>query len=283
MAQNKTLFLLKAIHLAVVTVVVLSIVVSAGRLHAQSSDEAKKKLSAVETPKQKVAAAAESFKHDFPNVTLSKIEESGIEGVYEVTTGMNIAYYAPTSGRVIFGDLFDKTGMNITAGKRQILVALREAETAKLIDTLPLDKAIKIGNGRNIVVEFTDVDCPYCRRVEEFFKNRDDITRYVFLYPLEQLHPKSLTKSREVLCSKDPAKAYRAAMKGELDKADLKECSGKEKDIDQILAEYKTAADKMGVSGTPMMWVNKRQVNGADTQKIEQYLDSGVTGTALPR
>jgi thiol:disulfide interchange protein DsbC len=211
---------------------------------------------------------------------MTKIEESGIEGLYEVTTGINIAYYAPANGRVIFGELFDKTGKNITAEKRQMLIALQEAETAKLIDALPLDKAIRIGSGKNVVVEFTDIDCPYCRKVEEFFKNRRDITRYIFLFPLEQLHPRSLAKSREVLCSKDPAKAYRAAMEGKLDKADLKGCDDKEKDIDRILAEYKTTADKLGVSGTPMMWVNKKQVNGADTRKIEEYLASKTTGTA---
>jgi hypothetical protein len=36
----------------------------------------------------------------------------------------------------------------------------------------------------------------------------------------------------------------------------------------------------MGISGTPMMWVNKKQVTGADTRQIEKYLASGTTETA---
>jgi thiol:disulfide interchange protein DsbC len=281
MEKNKTSFSIKAFHLSLLAAAVLSILAGAGRLHAQCMDSSMKKTAVAEIPAEKiVAATAECFKRDFPDVALTKIEESGIEGLYEVTTGINIAYYAPANGRVIFGELFDKTGKNITAEKRQILIALQEAETTKLIDALPLDKAIRIGRGKNVVIEFTDIDCPYCRKVEGFFKNRHDITRYVFLFPLEQLHPQSFAKSREVLCSKDPASAYQAAIEGELDKVDLKGCSGKEKDIDRILAEYKTTAAKMGISGTPMMWVNKKQVTGADTRKIEEYLASETTETA---
>jgi thiol:disulfide interchange protein DsbC len=240
-------------------------------VHAESADKTDKRI----------ATVVESFKRDFPNVKFTKIDGSGIEGLFEVTIGANIVYYSPIAGKVIAGDIFDKTGMNITAEKRQILLALQEAETAKLIDTLPLDKAIKVGGGKNVVIEFTDIDCPYCRKVEEFFKKRDDITRYIFLYPLDQIHPKSAAKSKEVLCSRDPAKAYRSAMDGELDKSELKGCGAKEQDILQVLAEHKATADRMGVNGTPVLWVNKKYVNGADTQKIEKYLFSGVTGTGV--
>ena len=36
----------------------------------------------------------------------------------------------------------------------------------------------------------------------------------------------------------------------------------------------------MGVKGTPVMWVNKKQVNGADARKIEEHLASKTKGTA---
>jgi thiol:disulfide interchange protein DsbC len=129
------------------------------------------------------------------------------------------------------------------------------------------------------VIEFTDIDCPYCRKVEEFFRNREDITRYVFLLPLDQIHPRSAAKSREVLCAKDPARAYETAMAGGFDKGELKGCGSREKDMDEALSQYKAAAGTMGVDGTPVMWVNKKQVTGADTRKIEEYLGSKTTGT----
>ena len=228
---------------------------------------------------EKATAAADSFKHDFPNVKFTRVLESGIEGLYEVIMGANIAYYAPAARKVIVGDVFDTSGLNVTAEKRKILLAQQEAESAKLINTLPLDKAIKIGNGKNIVVEFTDVDCPYCRKVEEFFKNRDDITRYVFLLPLDQIHPKSAAKSREVLCAENPTKSYETAMGGGFDKQELKGCGSREKDVNQVLSLYKSAASTMGVEGTPVMWVNNKQVTGADTKKIEEYLTPKTKGT----
>ncbi len=273
----------KGVHFIVVALIVAVLsTVCAGRVHAEGAVKKTKQPVAIKAAgEKKLAAVSESFRRDFPNVVFSQIEESGIEGLYEVTMGVNIVYYAPAAGRVISGDMFDKNGMNITNEKRQLLMALQDAETAKLIDTLPLDKAIKIGNGKNIVIEFTDIDCPYCRKVEAFFKNRDDITRYIFLFPLVDLHPRSLAKSREVLCSEDPAGAYEAAMDGKLDNADLKGCIDKEKDIDEVLAVYMTTAKTMGVDSTPTMWVNRQKVNGADTRKIEQFLDSEKTGTTV--
>lgn len=253
------------------------------RGHAADADRPKPAPAAVgDRADDKASAVTGSFKRDFPNVKFIQVGESEIEGLYEVIMKENLVYYAPAAHKVIAGDMFDADGINITAQKREILRTVQEAETAKLIDTLPLDKAIRVGAGKNIVIEFTDIDCPFCRKIEAFFKGRNDITRYVFLCPLEQLHPMSLKKSRQVLCSKDPARAYQAAMDGELDKTDLKGCGGKEEEIDRILAGYRTTADKLGVSGTPMMWVNKKPVSGADTRKIEEYLVSGMAGTAAP-
>lgn len=249
---------------------------------AHAADMAKRKeapASDGNNSTEKVTVATDSFKHDFPNVKFTKVMESGIAGLYEVIIGTNIVYYAPAAKKVIAGDVFDTNGVNVTAPKRQILLSLQEAEAAKLIDTLPLDKAIKIGSGTNFVVEFTDIDCPYCRKVEEFFKNRKDITRYIFLLPLDQIHPRSAAKSREVLCADDPAKAYETAIGGGFDKAELKGCGSREKDINEILSQHKAAASAMGVEGTPVIWVNKKQVTGADTKKIEDYLASKTTGT----
>lgn len=221
-----------------------------------------------------------ALKKDFAEAKFTKIEESGIAGLYEVTVGRNIIYYAPAAGKIITGEIHDRSGLNITAEKRKVLASIQEAETAKLVDSLPLEKAVKIGSGKNIVIEFTDIDCVFCRKVEEFFKTRDDVTRYVFFMPLESIHPQAKAKSKEVLCAKDPAAAYLAAMGGSLDKAELKGCGGREQEFDRILAEHMEAAGKMGVTGTPAMWVNKKQVTGADVRKLERYLADGPAGGA---
>jgi thiol:disulfide interchange protein DsbC len=267
--------------IALIAAVALIVGFAADRSNAEDTGGPKKATASAGTSSgEKVTAATDSFKHDFPNVKFTKVLESGIDGLYDVIMGTNIVYYAPAAKKVIAGDMFDASGLNLTAEKRKLLLTMQEAENAKLIDTLPLDKAIKIGSGKNIVVEFTDVDCPYCRKVEEVFKNRDDITRYVFLLPLDKIHPQSTAKSREVLCAKDPVRAYETAMTGGLDKAELKGCGSRVKEIDEVLSLYKAAAGTIGVEGTPVMWVNKKQVTGADAKKIEEHLASKTTGTA---
>ena len=140
---------------------------SVGHVNAEGVEKPKKKPIVIKAASDRKTAAGEAFKKDFPNARFTNVEESGIEGLYEITTGVNIVFYAPAAGRIIFGEMLDKTGKNITAEKRKPLIAQyeaeaqkKEAEAAKLIDSLPLDKAIKVGTGRNIVIEFTDIDCP---------------------------------------------------------------------------------------------------------------------------
>lgn len=220
------------------------------------------------------------LKKDFGDAKFTRIEETGIQGLYEVTVGQNIIYYAPSAGKIITGEIHDKSGLNITAEKRKMLLALKEAETAKLIDTLPIERAVKIGSGKNIVVEFTDIDCVFCRKVEEFFRTRDDVTRYVFFMPLDSIHPQAKAKAKHVLCAVDPAAEYLAAMTGSLDHAELKGCGGRDQELEEVLAVHKAAADKMGVTGTPAMWVNKKQVNGADVRKLQRYLSDGSADNA---
>jgi thiol:disulfide interchange protein DsbC len=83
-------------------------------------------------------------------------------------------------------------------------------------DQLPLGSAIKIvkGNGSRKLAIFEDPDCPFCRRLEQELTRVDNITMYVLLYPLEQLHPGATEKSIRIWCSADRAKAWTDAVLG---------------------------------------------------------------------
>ena len=69
--------------------------------------------------------------------------------------------------------------------------------------TLPLDQAIKIvrGNGSRKIAIFEDPNCGYCKRFERDLAGVNDITVYVFLYPI--LSPDSMEKSKAIWCSAD--------------------------------------------------------------------------------
>ncbi|MBF0316608.1 MAG: DsbC family protein [Nitrospirae bacterium] len=133
-----------------------------------------------------------------------------------------------------------------------------------------IDKAVRIGMGKNIVVEFTDPDCPYCRKLSDYMAKRKDVTRYVFLFPLTQIHPQAQEKSKFILCSKNQAKALEDVMSGKYDKEKLPTCKGPQ--AEQLLEEHKKMADSAGVTSTPTLIVNGQLVQGANFELIEKII-----------
>lgn len=207
----------------------------------------------------------DTFRKTFPNVKAERIEKSSIPGIYEVETGNNIIYFEPHNGYLLFGDIVTWEGKNLSAEKRKELLS-------KKVKEIPLAKGIKIGKGKNIVIEFTDPDCPFCRKAAEWFQNnREGMTRYVFFSPIARLHPGADAKAKYVLGAKDREKAYHEVMSGALDNADMSKFPSTEK-ATALLEEHKQLAMKAGVFATPTLWVNGKHVSGADIPLIEKYL-----------
>ena len=62
-----------------------------------------------------------------------------------------------------------------------VTTILAWAVTASATGTgIDIDKSITIGSGAKTVFEFTDPDCPFCRKASKYFDSRNDITRHVF-------------------------------------------------------------------------------------------------------
>ena len=133
---------------------------------------------------------------------------------------------------------------------------------------LDLDKAIKVGSGKVMVIEFTDPDCPYCRKAEEFFGKRTDVTRYVFMVPLP-MHQEAAGKAQYVLSAADAAKAYRDVMSGSLDGKTPQGVTEKGKNL---LEEHRRNAQKAGVNGMPTFIISGMIIEGLDMQKMQKVL-----------
>jgi len=133
---------------------------------------------------------------------------------------------------------------------------------------LDLDKAIKVGSGKVMVIEFTDPDCPYCRKAEEFFGKRTDVTRYVFLVPLP-MHPDAPAKAQYILSAADGAKAYTAVMGGSLDR---KKPEGITEQGKQRLAEHEQIAKNARVGGMPTFIISGIIIEGLDMNRINKLL-----------
>ena len=206
----------------------------------------------------------ETLMKTFPNMKLDGFRESPLKGLYEITAGEQVFYFSP-EGYLFFGEIWTKDGKNLTAEMREKVVAER-------INTLPLDKALKIGNGPKKVIEFTDPDCPYCRKVDNFLSKRTDVTRYVYFVPLRRIHPDAEKKARYILSQSDKDKAFRDVFEGVLDGKPISIADGAQQ---QQLEEMEKIATGLGVRGTPALWIEGAHVNGADIQQITGLLDKG--------
>ena len=137
---------------------------------------------------------------------MPKIEEitrAPMAGLYEVRLSTNEIYYSDAEGNfLIQGSLIDtKSRRNLTEEREAKLSAIDFA-------SLPLKDAITItrGNGKRKLAVFEDPNCGYCKRFERDLARVDNVTVYLFLYPI--LSADSTDKSRAVWCAKDQAQAW---------------------------------------------------------------------------
>jgi len=134
--------------------------------------------------------------------------------------------------------------------------------------SLDLGKSITIGNGPKKVIEFTDPDCPFCRKASKYFDTRRDITRHVFFYPLPR-HTRAKEKIRFILSMPDKAKAYHDVMSGNMDAAPQLASTP---EAVKLQEEQMEIAKKNKVDSTPTFMINGRIIVGFDQKKIEEAL-----------
>jgi thiol:disulfide interchange protein DsbC len=144
------------------------------------------------------------------------------------------------------------------------VIVIRPAAAAEI----DFSKAITIGSGPKTVVEFTDPDCPHCRKASKYFEGRTDVTRHVFFYPLAR-HPRAREKAQFVLSMPDKAKAYHDVMSGKMDSAPplASTPEGVRQQEQQV-----EIAKKSKVDSTPTFMINGRIIEGFDLKKIEEAL-----------
>jgi thiol:disulfide interchange protein DsbC len=143
-------------------------------------------------------------------------------------------------------------------------IIIRPAAAAEI----DLSKAITIGSGPKTVVEFTDPDCPFCRKASTYFDGRSDITRHVFFYPLAR-HPKAKQKAQFVLSMPDKARAYHDVMSGKMDSIPLPASTPEGVRLQEQQLEI---VKKSKVDSTPTFLINGRIIVGFDLKKIEDAL-----------
>ena len=201
----------------------------------------------------------------YPKFKVESVVKTPYGGLYEVFMGGQIVY---TDEKLTFliaeGRLVDPKNKKDVTGERL------EELTKVDFNSLPLDQAIKVvkGNGSRKLVVFSDVDCPFCERLEQNeLANIDNVTVYTFLYPIESLHPDAANKSKSIWCAPNRVKAWNDwIFNNQLPKAAA--------NCDVPLEKVGELARKVGVSSTPtLIFADGKRILGAQPYKeIEKYL-----------
>ena len=200
-----------------------------------------------------------------PGVAVRQITASAVDGIYEVVTDTGIAYSDSTGEHLLLGRMMEtSTGRNLSADRWD---AYNEIEFA----SLPKQWAIKrvIGKGSRSIAIFADPDCPYCRELEHEIAKLDDLTVYLFLMPLESIHPEAKAKSIRIWCAREPGATWDNWM--------LHDTPIPEATCDPTpIADIRSFADKHRIGSTPTLVLSNGQriSGGLSAAELSKRLES---------
>lgn len=198
---------------------------------------------------------------NFQNI--DEISKTPVNGLYEVrVNGADIFYTDAEGNFLIQGILFDtKARRNLTEERVDKLTAIK-------FEALPLADAFTIvrGNGKRKLAVFEDPNCGYCKRFERDLQKIDNVTVYMFLYPI--LGPDSNEKSKAIWCAKDKGKTWQDWMVRDTAPPHNTACDA------NALTRNVALGQKHRITGTPtLIFADSTRIPGAiGGEQIEQAL-----------
>jgi thiol:disulfide interchange protein DsbC len=218
----------------------------------------------------KEATVMAALQKQYPKTVFKSVTASPLPGIFEVIMGKNVAYVEESGKYFLFGHMFDMhTQTDLTAEKIQM------ERVGKIdFDALPRDDAVVIvrGNGSRKMAVFSDPECPYCRQLEVNLTELTDVTIYLYLFPIAQLHPEAKAKTVGVWCAKDRVRAWEDLMRrGEVPSG---QC---DHPIDRNVA----LAESLGINGTPTIVLPDGTIvpGSMPLAKLEQQLNTFTTAS----
>ena len=177
-----------------------------------------------------------------PGATVDHVAPTPVKGIYEVgVDGGDIIYVSADGRYLLSGVMIDLvTQENLT----ERVLAVRRAEVLLGVPEASMIIYEPEGQVKHTLTTFTDIDCPYCRKMhrEMPLLNRMGIRVRYMLFPRAGVTSQSYEKAVSVWCSDDP--------QGELTKAkngatpELREC-------ENPVREQMALARRLGLQGTP--------------------------------
>lgn len=223
-----------------------------------------------------------------PGTRFTGVARTPIPDVYEAWMGPNMALVSSRNVRyLVFGRVFDtKTMTDLTAPKlaqaerlQMATAATENREDAPPIPLaqLPLADAIKTvrGDGKRMMVVFSDPACPYCKRLETELGKLADVTIYTFLVPFQ-----GSALPIAIWCATDRQAAWHQTMT-QGDQSVLA-TSSSAPSCAHPLERNLALAKRLNVRGTPtILYANGHRTDGyADAADIDAHLVSAASHAA---
>jgi thiol:disulfide interchange protein DsbC len=212
------------------------------------------------------AAIRKAAQAKFPRANIQSITKLPYMGLYEIVVNGEIVYSDENFDYIIYeGNIIDvKNDRNFTEERKRKLAMIP-------FDELPLDLAFKRvkGKGERKMALFTDPDCPFCKRIEGDLAKVDNVTIYMFLFPIDSLHPNATDKAKRIWCSPDRNKAWDEYMLKGVTPTAAPTCDNPVDKLVQFGAQH-------GINATPtLVFANGDRVPGAiSATQIEKLLSA---------
>ncbi|MBS88261.1 thioredoxin fold domain-containing protein [Novosphingobium sp. FGD1] len=216
-------------------------------------------------PLAAAAREAESeLRQTFTNLQFEDFGPAPVKGpIYQASAGGRIIYYAPESEHLLFAEVYDRNGQNLTA-------LAQNSTAARKLAAIDTSKALAIGpEGAPVVLEFTDPDCPYCRALDRFWAAKaaegKPVRRLIFF--VSGIHPEAAAKAEHVHCSPDKEAAFKAIYAGAAP-AQLRKCAEGKARVEADAGVVRS----VGITGTPTLIAEGKIISGFRQAEIEEFL-----------
>ena len=220
------------------------------------------------------ASIRAEFLKKYPQANIESITKMPFLGLYEMLVDGEVLYADADFNYLIVGSIIEtKTKTNLTDARQREIEDKKLKSLAFPFEQLPFEQAIKKvkGDGSRKVAVFSDPDCPFCRKLEKDLDKITDVTIYIFLFPIEQLHPKAPEMSRAIWCAPDRVKAWDDYM--------LRGVAPKSAKCDNPVDKLVAFGQSKKINGTPtIFFADGKRVPGAiPAERFEELLSKAAS------
>jgi thiol:disulfide interchange protein DsbC len=205
-----------------------------------------------------------------PGAKPEDIRPTPIPGIYELAHGADVSYVTADAKYIFSGDLY-----RVTAGSEfpNLSEERRRDLRTKLVAAVPESEMIVFGpkNAKYTITVFTDVDCPWCRRLHSQMAdyNRLGIRVRYLAWPRTAPKSESWVKAQNVWCAKNRAESLSKAIAGEAVAA---------ASCQDPVQRHHDLGRRLGVNGTPgVLLPDGELVPGyMPPEELAKHLQSGL-------